>query len=71
LGIVLYGFIYFTILSAVIYFLQILGLVQAAEMKVSYTYSYLQKWWPYCMEKASFWIPSIKSTITTFSNPFK
>jgi membrane protein required for colicin V production len=71
LGIVLYGFIYFTILSAVIYFLQVLGVIQAAEMKDSYTYTYLQRWWPYCLEKAAIWIPSIKSTITTFSNPFK
>jgi membrane protein required for colicin V production len=71
LGIVLYGFIYFTMLSAVIYFLQVLGVVQATEMKETYTYTYLQKWWPYCMEKAAIWIPSIKSTFTTFSNPFK
>ena len=71
LGIVLYGFIYFTMLSAVIYFLQVLGVIQVAEMKDSNTYSYLQKWWPYCMEKAAIWIPSIKSTFTTFSNPFK
>ena len=71
LGIVLYGFIYFTMLSAVIYFLQVLGVVEATEMKETYTYDYLQKWWPYCMEKAAIVIPSIKSTFTTFSNPFK
>ena len=71
LGIVLYGCIYFTILSALVYFLQVLGVVEATEMKETYTYTYLQKWWPYCMEKAAIWIPSIKSTFTTFSNPFK
>jgi len=71
LGIALYGFIYFTMLSAVIYFLQVLGVIQVAEMKDSYTYTYLQKWWPYCMGKAAIWIPSIKSSFTTFSNPFK
>ena len=71
LGIVLYGFIYFTIWSALVYFLQILGVLEAVKMKDAYTYSYLQKWWPYCMEKAAIWIPSIKSTFTTFSNPFK
>ena len=71
LGIVLYGFIYFTMLSAVIYFLQVLGVIQVAEMKDTYTYTYLQKWWPYCMGKAAIWIPSIKSSFTTFSNPFK
>ena len=71
LGIVLYGFIYFTMLSAVIYFLKVLGVIQVAEMKDTYTYTYLQKWWPYCMGKAAIWIPSIKSSFTAFSNPFK
>ena len=70
-GIILYAFIYFTMLSAVIYFLQILRVVESTEMKDTYTYGYLQKWWPYCMEKAAIWIPSIKNTFTTFSNPFK
>jgi membrane protein required for colicin V production len=70
LGIVLYGFIYFTMLSAVVYFLQILGVIEAAKMKSTYAYPWLQKWWPYCMEKISVWLPSIKSTLTTFSNPF-
>jgi len=55
----------------VVYFLQVLRVLEATEMKETYTYTYLQKWWPYCMEKAAIWIPSIKSTFTTFSNPFK
>lgn len=71
MGLLLYGFIYFTMLSAIVYFLQILGVVQAAEMKESYSYSYLQQWWPYCLEKASLWMPSIKSTMASFSTPFK
>jgi membrane protein required for colicin V production len=71
LGIVLYAFIYFTMLSAVVYFLQVLGVIQAAEMKEMHTYEYLQKWWPFCMEKMAILIPSIKSTIAAFSNPFK
>ncbi len=70
LGIVLYGFIYFTIWSALVYFLQILGVLEAEKMKDAYSYSYLQKWWPYCMEKISHWLPFIKTTIGTFSNPF-
>lgn len=70
LGIVLYGFIYFTIWSALVYFLQILGVLEAEKMKDAYSYSYLQKWWPYCMEKMSHWLPFIKTTIGTFSNPF-
>ena len=69
-GMLLYGFIYFTILSAVIYFFQILGVIEASKMKDTYTYAWLQKWWPYCMEKISIWLPSIKSTLTTFSHPF-
>jgi hypothetical protein len=58
-------------LSAVVYFLQVLGVIQAAEMKEMHTYEYLQKWWPFCMEKMAILIPSIKSTIAAFSNPFK
>jgi membrane protein required for colicin V production len=71
LGIVLYGFIYFTIWSAFVYFLQILGVLESAKMKDAYSYAYLQKWWPYCMEKMSQWLPFIKTTIATFPNPFK
>ena len=71
LGIVLYGFIYFTIWSALVYFLQILGVLEAVKMKDAYSYSYLQKWWPYCTDKMSKWLPFIKTTIATFPNPFK
>jgi membrane protein required for colicin V production len=71
LGIVLYSFIYITIWSALVYFLQILGVLEAAKMKDAFTYTYLQKWWPYCMEKMSLWLPFIKTTIATFSNTFK
>ena len=71
LGIVLYGFIYFTIWSALVYFLQILGVLEAVKMKDAYSYSYLQKWWPYCTEKMSQWLPFIKTTIASFPNPFK
>ena len=71
LGIVLYGFIYFTIWSALVYFLQILGVLEEVKMKDAYTYSYLQKWWPYCMDKMSQSLPFIKTTIATFPNPFK
>ena len=71
LGIVLYGFIYFTIWSALVYFLQILGVLEAVKMKDAYSYSYLQKWCPYCTDKMSQWLPFIKTTIATFPNPFK
>jgi membrane protein required for colicin V production len=71
LGIVLYGFIYFTMLSAVVYFLQILGVLEASKMKEAYSYDYLQRWWPYCMGKIGEWLPSIKHSIATFSNPLK
>ena len=71
LGIVLYGFIYFTIWSALVYFLQMLGVLEAVKMKDAYSYSYLQKWWPYCTDKMSQWLPFIKTTIGTFPNPFK
>ena len=69
LGIVLYGFIYFTILSAIVYFFQLLGILEASKMKSSYAYEYLHKWWPYCLEKLSVWVPSIKHSISNFSKP--
>lgn len=71
LGILLYGFIYFTMLSAILYFLQILGVLEANKLKGNYSYSYLHSWWPYCMEKMSAFLPSIKQSIATFSNPLK
>lgn len=71
LGIFLYGFIYFTMLSAMVYFLQILGVIEVEKMKETYSYPWLQKWWPYCLEKMAIWLPSIKSTLSTFSNPFR
>lgn len=71
LGIILYGLIYFTMLSAVVYFLQVLGIIEVEKMKDTYAYPWLQKWWPYCMEKMAFYLPSIKNTLATFSNPFK
>ena len=71
LGIVLYAFIYFTMLSAFVYFLQVLGVLEADKMKDAFTYDYLQRWWPYCMDKMSDLLPSIKHSIATFSNPLK
>jgi hypothetical protein len=58
-------------LSAVVYFLQILGIIEAEKMKETYSYQWLHKWWPYCMDKIAIWLPALKNTLTTFSNPFK
>jgi membrane protein required for colicin V production len=69
LGILLYGVIYFTILSAVVYFFQLLGILEANKLKDTYSYSYLQRWWPYCLEKLSIWVPSIKQSVLRFSKP--
>lgn len=69
MGIVLYGLIYFTMLSAVLYFFQLLGILEAASMKETYSYDYLQKWWPYCLDKLSTGIPSIKQSIANFAKP--
>jgi len=71
LGIVLYGFIYFTILSAVVYFLQLLGVIEAAKMKQTYSYTYLNRWWPSLIGKMGGLLPFIKQNIATFSNPLK
>ena len=71
LGILLYGGIYFTILSAIVYFLQILGVIEADKFKDAFTYKYLNEWWPYCMGKMGGIIPTIKNSIATFSNPLK
>ena len=71
LGIFLYSLIYFTILSAILYFLQLLGVVEAVHLKEAYAYKYLNEWWPYCMGKMGGIIPSIKNSIASFSNPLK
>jgi membrane protein required for colicin V production len=71
LGILLYGLIYFTILSAILYFLEVLGVFEAVHLKEAYAYKYLNEWWPYCMDKIGGIIPSIKNSIATFSNPLK
>lgn len=69
LGVLLYSLIYFTILSALVYFFQLLGVIETDKMKDTYSYEYLHKWWPYCLEKMSIWVPSIKQSIANFSKP--
>jgi membrane protein required for colicin V production len=71
LGIVLYAFIYFTMLSAVVYFLQLLGVIEASSMKQTYSYAYLNSWWPTVIGKIGLWLPFIKHSIATFSNPLR
>jgi len=65
LGMILYALIYGTILSAVLYFMILLGVVEKANIKDSFSFSYLESWWPYFMKKLSLWIPSIKSTLSS------
>lgn len=71
LGIVLYGIIYCTILSAVLYFFQVLGVIEATSMKDSIVYPYLQQWWPFFMDKLSLIVPSIKHTFALFTGSLK
>ena len=68
LGMVLYILIYGTILSAFIYFMSLLGIVEKSIMDASMSYSYLAKWWPYSMAKLSELLPFIKQTLAQFSN---
>jgi membrane protein required for colicin V production len=68
LGMVLYIFIYGTILSALIYFMALLGVIEKSTMDAALTYNYLAKWWPYFMAKLSEWLPFIKQTLAQFSN---
>jgi hypothetical protein len=42
-----------------------LGVIDKATVKDSFSFSYLESWWPYFMKKLSFWIPSIKSSLTS------
>jgi len=65
LGMILYALIYGTILSAVLYFMILLGVLEKASVKDSFSFSYLESWWPYFMKKLSLWIPSIKSTLSS------
>jgi membrane protein required for colicin V production len=68
LGMVLYIFIYGTILSALIYFMALLGVIEKSTMDAALTYNYLAKWWPYFMAKLSEWLPFIKQTLAQFSH---
>ncbi len=65
LGMVLYALIYGTILSAVLYFMILLGVVEKSSIKDSFSFSYVESWWPYFMKKLSLWIPSIKSSLSS------
>ena len=65
LGMILYALIYGTILSAVLYFMILLGVVEKASIMDSFSFSYLESWWPYFMKKLSLWIPSIKSSLSS------
>lgn len=65
LGMVLYALIYCTILSAVLYFMILLGVVEKSSVKDSFSFSYVESWWPYFMKKLSLWIPSIKSSLSS------
>jgi membrane protein required for colicin V production len=65
LGMVLYAFIYGTILSALLYFMILLGVVEKSSIKDSFSFSYLESWWPYFMKKLSLWVPSIKSSLSS------
>jgi membrane protein required for colicin V production len=65
LGMVLYALIYGTILSALLYFMILLGVVEKSSIKDSFSFSYLESWWPYFMKKLSLWIPSIKSSLSS------
>jgi membrane protein required for colicin V production len=65
LGMVLYALIYGTILSALLYFMILLGVVEKSSLKDSFSFSYLESWWPYFMKKLSLWIPSIKSSLSS------
>jgi len=66
LGMILYAFIYGTIMSAMLYFMQVLGVVEKTSLQASYSYIYLDAWWPYCMQKLSIWVPSIKTSLSAF-----
>jgi len=68
LGMILYTLIYGTILSAFIYFMSMLGVVEKSTMDASISYSYLSKWWPYFMAKLGEWLPFIKQTLAQFSS---
>jgi membrane protein required for colicin V production len=48
LGMVLYVFIYLTIMSAVVYFMHFMHLLEEVKYKESISYPILLQWWPYC-----------------------
>lgn len=67
LGMILYMFIYGTILSALIYFMSLLGVIEKSKMDASISHPYLASWWPYFMSTMSEWLPFIKQTLGQFS----
>jgi membrane protein required for colicin V production len=68
LGIALYSMIYGTLLSALIYFMMLLGILEKSTMDASVSYPYLSKWWPYFMATLSEWLPFIKASLGQFSS---
>ncbi|MEY4459644.1 MAG: hypothetical protein RIT38_864 [Bacteroidota bacterium] len=68
LGMVLYILIYGTILSSLIYFMMLLGILERSTMDASVSYPYLSKWWPYFMAKLNEWLPFIKTSLGQFSS---
>jgi membrane protein required for colicin V production len=68
LGIALYCMIYGTLLSALIYFMMLLGILEKSTMDTSVSYPYLSKWWPYFMATLSEWLPFIKASLGQFSS---
>jgi membrane protein required for colicin V production len=68
LGIALYSMIYGTLLSALIYFMMLFGILEKSTMDASVSYPYLSKWWPYFMATLSEWLPFIKASLGQFSS---
>jgi membrane protein required for colicin V production len=68
LGMLLYAFIYFNMLSAFIYLMVLLGVIEEGTIKNTVSYSYIHGWWPYCIEKMAIFLPSIKENIARFSH---
>jgi membrane protein required for colicin V production len=66
--IALYSMIYGTLLSALIYFMMLLGILEKSTMDASVSYPYLSKWWPYFMATLSEWLPFIKASLGQFSS---
>lgn len=70
LGILLYAFIYFTILSILLFYADKIGLIKSTSMQQATTYKYIQPLGPFVMNNIGKIIPWFKNMFSDLSSLF-